>query len=196
MSTYTITGFNDDGKFKIVDNILYLIDNSKTYKGRLMNNTPFDDLLQQEYMYEYEYEYEKYMYEYSNTFNEKKNNIKQVNIAYKTLDIIEPIKGCLKNKKNIKEHNWKKYFKQIKKKKKDKLKSKMIKKEQMYKNDLKYNYGNYDISWYHIYKDNINSNFEHCSIGPFDCNYYDDYYDYHSNDPDWDWEYQGEWGSW
>lgn len=110
MSTYTITGFNDEGKFKMVDNVLYLIDNSKTYKGHLINNIPFDDLLQQEYIYEYEYDN-------GNTFNENKNNIKQVNIAYKTLDIIEPIKGSLKNKKNIKEHNWKKHFKQIKKKK-------------------------------------------------------------------------------
>ena len=185
MSTYTITGFNDEGKFKIINNILYLIDNSNTYKGRLINNTPFDDLLQQEYMYEYEYD---------NTnkeiiFNENKNNIKQVNIAYKTLDIIEPIKGSLKTKKNIKEHNWKKHSKQIKKKQKDKLTSKMIKKNQMYKNDLKHNYGNYDISWYHVYKDNINSNFEHHAIGRFDCDYYDDYYDYHYDDTDDDCSY-------
>jgi hypothetical protein len=124
MSTYTITGFNDEGKFKMVDNILYLIDNSNTYKGHLMNNTPFDDLLQQEYMYIYEYDN-------GNTFikNENKNNIKQVNTAYKTLDIIEPIKGSLKPKKNIKEHNWKKHSKQIKKKHKEKFKSKMIKKK-------------------------------------------------------------------
>ena len=187
MSTYAITGFNDEGKFKIVDNILYLIDNSKTYKGCLINNMPFDDLLQQEYMYmyenEYEYEYE-HVYEYENdngnTFKENKNNIKQVNTTYKTLDIIEPIKCSLKPKKNIKEHNWKKHFKQIKKKQKDKLKSKMIKKKQMYTIDLKHNYSNYDISWYHVYKDNINSNFEHHAIGRFDCNYYDDYYDYHN----------------
>ena len=185
MSTYVITGFNDEGKFKIVDNILYLIDNSKTYKGYLMNNMPFDDLLQEEYMYEYEYENENK----KTTFNENKNNIKQVNTAYKTLDIIEPIKCSLKPKKNIKEHNWKKHVKQIKKKQKDKLKSKMIKKKQMYKNNLKHNYGNYDISWYHVYKDNINSNFEHHAIGRFDCDYYDDYYDYHYYDTDDDCSY-------
>ena len=183
MSTYTISGFNDEGKFKIVDNILYLIDNSKTYKGCLINNMPFDDLLQQEYMYEYEHEN-------GNTFKEYENNIKQVNTAYKTLDIIEPIKGSLKIKKNIKEHS-----KQIKKKQKDKLKSKMIKKKQMYTFDLNHNYSNYDISWYHVYKDNINSNFGRHAIGRFDCDYYDDYYDYHNNDPGWDWEYQGEWAA-
>ena len=177
MSTYTITGFNDEGKFKIVDNILYLIDNSKTYKGCLINNMPFDDLLQQEYMYEYEHEN-------GNTFKEYENNIKQVNTAYKTLDIIEPIKGSLKIKKNIKEHS-----KQIKKKQKDKLKSKMIKKKQMYTFDLNHNYSNYDISWYHVYKDNINSNFEHHAIGRFDCDYYDDYYDYHYDDTDDDCSY-------
>ena len=92
--SYTIAGFNDEGKFKMVDNILYLIDNSNTYKGHLMNNTPFDDLLQQEYMYMYEYE-NGYIF----NENKNKNNIKQVNIAYKTLDIIEPIKGSLKTKK-------------------------------------------------------------------------------------------------
>ena len=124
MSTYTITGFNDEGKFKIVNDVLYIVDTSNTYKGHLINSTPFDEIMLEEYKQE---EY-KYMYENSNTLFESKNNIKKVNIAYKTLDIVEPMKPSLKFKKNTKVHNWKKHCKQIKKKQQQKIKSKMIKK--------------------------------------------------------------------
>lgn len=196
MSTYIITGFNDEGKFKIVNDVLYIVDTSNTYKGHLINSTPFDEIMLEEYKQE---EY-KYMYENSNTNKEtilfeSKNNIKKVNIAYKTLDIVEPMKTSLKFKKNTKVHNWKKHCKQIKKKQQQKIKSKMIKKKQMYKFDLNHNYSNYDISWYHVYKDKINSNIEfHCCDSCDDCDNYsnltfldDDYrhlFEYDSDDND------------
>ena len=43
----------------------------------------------------------------------------------------------------------------------------------MYKFDLNHNYSNYDISWYHVYKDKINSNIEfHCCDSSDDCDNY------------------------
>jgi hypothetical protein len=165
MSTYTITGFNDEGKFRCVNDILYMVDTSNTYKGHLINSTPFDDIMLEEYKQE---DY-KYMYENCNTIYESKNNIKKVNIVYKTLDIVEPMKANLKLKKNTKERNWKKHCKQIKKKQRQKTKSKMIKKKQMYTFDLNYNYSNYDIYWYHVYKDNINSNIEYVGCDCRNC---------------------------
>ena len=132
MSTHIISGFNDDGKFKSVDNILYLVDNSNTYKSHLINSTPFDELMFEEYKQEeYIYMYEK-CNEKNETLNDESNsnnNNKKINIAYKTLEMNEHFKPCLKNKKNTKEHNWKKNCKRIKKKQQQKIKSKMIKKK-------------------------------------------------------------------
>ena len=65
----------------------------------------------------------------------------------------------------------------------------------MYKFDLNHNYSNYDISWYNVYKDKINSNIEfHCCDSCDDCDNYsnltfldDDYrhlFEYDSDDND------------
>lgn len=157
MSTRVISGFNDEGKFKSVDNILYLVDTSNTYKGHLINSTPFDELMFEEYKQEeYIYMYEKCNINKDLSCNEINNDKKQLNKVYTTLDMNEHFKPCLKYKKNKKEHNWKKHCKQIKKKQQQKIKSKMIKKKQMYKFDLNYNNSYYDLSWYHLYKKNFN----------------------------------------
>lgn len=117
--------------------------------------------------------------ESSQEVNNYKNN-KQLNTVYKTVDIYEPINTCIKLKKNIKEHNWKKHCKQIKKKQQQKVKTNIIKKNQKYKHELNHNYSDHDISWYYTNKDNINTIFE----GDMDDFNYsdDDSYDFYFGD--------------